>query len=242
MAIQGPLNTFSENDKRLIRLLERLLLECTYNQGGANVADGTAPLSDEDARELVTRIDAALESKEFWETSYLIEAISRGQREKARDIYLSARARNGFSRIMSGSKYHSFLVRLGYEKSYLPGTMEMDYEYFVRMERKLHLQIGIQPVIVDLLERFLWTHAEQVNAARKGTNQIEDGLLIKSLKAVRPIRDVRGRFVDEIWSTNRIAGALTLFANMTVMFTTRDWTVTGTMSAMAGALGLITKG
>jgi len=242
MAIQGPNCSFSENDKRLVRLLERLLLTATNSHQTSNIPEETVSLSDEEARELTSRIDATLESKEFWQASHLIGTLSNGKREVAREIYLGARAKHGFSRIMASTHYHQFLVRLGYEKSYLPGVKEMNFEYFVRMEKRLYLQLGVQPEIVALLERFLWTHMDQVDAARKGHMSIDDSLLINSLRSLRPQLDRRGSLVGGVLTANRVAGALTLFTNMTVMFTTRDWTVTGTMSAMAGAFGLTLVG
>jgi hypothetical protein len=241
MAIQGPNVAFSVEDKRLIRLLEKLLLE-SCRVPGNNSPSGSTTLSDTEALELVARIDAALESKEFWQTAQLIEMIGRGDREGAREVYLSARARHGFSRVMSSSHYHSFLVRLGFERSYLPTVGEMDYEHFVRMERRLWLQLGVQQEVVNLLERFLWSHTSEVEASRRGKHPIEDGRLIKALRAVRPKVDLRGNSAEGPWTTNRIAGALTLFSNMTVMFTTRDWSVTGTMSALCGSIGLIAAG
>lgn len=47
---------------------------------------------------------------------------------------------------------------------------------------------------------------------------------------------------NTIWTTNRIAGSLILFVDMGVMFATRDWSVAGTMSAMAGAIGMVAAG
>jgi hypothetical protein len=218
------------------------LLECEAS-ASANASRGTSPLSDAEASELVQRIDAALESKEFWQTSRLVELISRGSREEARDVYLSGRARHGFSRIMASSHYNSFLARLGFEKAaYRPFADEMEYEHFVRMEKRLYLELGAQPEVVALLERFLWLQAKEVDESRRGKHPIEDGRLIKALRSVRPSHDLRGNFVDRPWTAHRVAGALTLFADMTVMFTTRDWSVTGTMSAMAGSIGLLAAG
>ena len=120
MAIQSPNDSFSANDKRLIALLERLLLESEEETPSTNLRRGEVPLTDAEAHELVTRIDATLESQEFWQAAHLIELLSKGSREAAREVYLAGRARHGFSRIMSSNHYHSFLVRLGFEKAYVP--------------------------------------------------------------------------------------------------------------------------
>lgn len=242
MTIQGPSVVFSENDKRLMQLLAQLLADCE-TPASTNAPRGTSPLSDAEALELAKRVESALESQEFWQASRLIETISGGDREAAREVYLSGRARHGFSRIMSSSHYNSFLARLGFEASvHRPFAYEMEYEHFVRMEAKLFGRLGVNPDVVKLLERFLWSRAGAVDLARKGKNRIEDGLIIKALKSIRPERDAGGHVVGGVWTANRIAGALTLFANMTVMFTTRDWSVTGTMSTMAGSIGLLAKG
>lgn len=242
MSIQRPSVSFSNNDKRLIQLLARLLLD-TEESATTNARRGFSPLSDSEAAELANRIDETLESKEFWQAAGLIEALSRGDRSDAREIYLSGRARNGYSRIMSSSHYNSFLARLGFEKSvYSPFSDEMNYEYFVRMESHLFSELGVSVEVIKLLERFLWAHKEEVDEARKGQKPIEEGRLINALRSARPPQDAQGRSVGSLWTANRIAGALTVFTDMTVMFTSRDWSVAGTMSAMAGGIGLLAAG
>ncbi len=242
MPIQTPHPHLSQSDKRLILLLERLLAETERDGVRSNLDAGAVALTDAEAEELVSRIDRTLESKAFWQAAHLVELIARGDRDKAREVYLDGRARTGASRIMASSQYHAFLVRMGFERSYLPQLREMEFEYFVRMEKMLFLQLGIQPAIVDRLERFLWLQAGEVEAARQGKRPIPDGDLVRAVKSIRPSRPEHDTMGNLFWSANRVSGALVLFANMTVMFTTRDWSVTGTMSTMAGAVGLTAAG
>jgi hypothetical protein len=61
-------------------------------------------------------------------------------------------------------------------------------------------------------------------------------------KALRPRNTETQRDTNLLLTTNQIAGALILFVDMGVMFATRDWSVAGTMSAMAGAIGMVASG
>lgn len=232
--ISAPKIDLSSNDKRLLLLLEKLLDEASVVQGNIENAVG---LSHEEAQELTVAINHKLESKEFWNAAALVENLSQGNREAARHIYLEGRARRGASRIMSSNHYHQFLVRLGFERPHLPDLRPIDFEHFVRMERRVWSAIGVSPHIIDLLERYLRQNKKEIELARAGKLPLASGKIIREARSLRPPEGTSAW--DYVLQSNRIAGALTLFSNMGVMFSTRDWSVASTMSTLAGSVGLV---
>lgn len=235
--VHAPKLNYSANDKRLITLLSKLLDETTDNIG--NLEPNAVALSSEEAEELCSAVDSKLESKEFWQTAALVEGISQGNRESAREIYLRGRSRFGASRIMSSTHYHSFLARLGFERPYLSNVNKMEFEHFIRMERRVWEDLQISPKVIHLLERFLRTHQAELEAARMGKRPIASGAIIQQVAELKRYKYGAPSVWDTVLQTNRLAGALTLFTNMGVMFGTRDWSVTGTMSTLAASAGLV---
>ncbi len=234
--ISQPAPHLSANEKRLLLLLEKLLSD--GNAASSNIDRQAVGLSDQEAAELQQRVGELLESKAFWQKAHLIEALSRGDTQAAREPYLAGRSSRGASRIMSTTHYLNFLRRLGLPSPGSPDVGPMDFEHFIRMEVRLFRELEISDEIVHLLERFLRAHEREINASRSGTNQLPSGSLVGHLKRLLPRFDERGEPTTTLYDRDRISGALTLVANSSVIFGTRDWNVAGTISAMAGAVGL----
>jgi hypothetical protein len=114
----------------------------------------------------------------------------------------------------------------------------MEFDHFVRMEVQVFSELNLSPDVVALLERFIRIHEAQINSSRSGHYPLKSGALVARMKALRPTFSAFGEPVTTTISRDRVAGALTLIANSSVMFGTRDWNVAGTISAMAGAVGL----
>lgn len=234
--ISQPAPQLTANDKRLLLLLEKLLSDGIV--ANSNIDSRAVGLSDQEAVELQQRAGELLESKAFWQKAHLIEALSRGDTHAAREPYLAGRSSRGASRIMSTTHYLNFLRRLGLPSPGSPEVIPMDFEHFIRMEVRLFRELGISPRIVYLLEQFLRTHESDISASRSGTNPLTSGSLVGQLKRLLPRFDTRGEPTTTLYDRDRVAGALTLVANSSVIFGTRDWNVAGTISAMAGAVGL----
>lgn len=235
--ISDPAPRLSSNDKRLLLLLEKLLLD-DIRASSSNIDEPAIGLTDGEALELSRRISDLLESKAFWQKAYLIEALSRGDANAAREPYLAGRSARGASRIMSSTHFLNFLRRLGLPSPGAPSVHPMEFEHFIRMETKLFSELGLHPSVIDLLERFIRSHEAEINASRQGGNPLGTGTLVSQLKRLAPSFDGRGEPTTTTYDRDRVVGALTLIANSSVMFGTRDWNVAGTISAMAGAVGL----
>lgn len=72
---------------------------------------------------------------------------------------------------------------------------------------------------------------------RAGNRSFAKGVVRDAIEIpLRTLRKVHGKVKDQEMSATRIAAALTVVSNSSVLFTTRDWSVAGTLSTMAGAL------
>ncbi len=237
--IYRPKPSMSSNDRRLIALLEHLLSGADGSERPTNLEERSIALTDKEAHELASRIDDFLEGKEFWQKAAIVEALSSGNSDRAREPYLAARSARGASRVMSGRHYQDFLVRLGQSSAFSPDVRKMEFEHFLRMELRLFENLDLSPRSLAMLQRFLRLHEAEIELARSGKKPLTSGAIISAVKGLRPKFDARGELMDTYWTTNRAVGALTLISNSSVMFGTRDWNVAGVISAMAGAIGLL---
>ena len=241
-----PTPTYSETDKRLRVLMAKLLLE-HMDQGavGSNLPAGMVTLTDGEANELIARIEDLVNSRDFLEASYFVEGLTiPGVEEEARvrEIYLSARRRRGRTRVLASTHWSEFQVRLGITRNVVRGTRAepMSFEYFREMEKRLLLAAGIHRRVIELVIRVVGSQAPQIEEIRIGQRSLGHGtvrqLVIDPLRRWHEqLANFQGRHV----STTRIAAALTIVADTGVLFTTRDWSVAGTLSTMAGALARI---
>ena len=109
-----PETVFSTDDRRLITLLARLIVDETWL--GDNVAAGQeVVLSNGEARELVRLLEEFSASRRFVDGSYFTEMLFSERLiddEPAREIYLSSRKKRGRSRALASTHWQEFLVRI----------------------------------------------------------------------------------------------------------------------------------
>lgn len=243
MPIYPPTPAYSETDKRLLSLMAKLLLECVDSDAaGSNLPSGVIALTDKEADELINRLEDLLNSRGFIEACYFVEGLTlpgEQNESRLREIYLSARKRRGRSRALASIHWSEFRSRLGIKESpaLATRTVPMDFEYFKKMEERLLSTTGIHPRVITLIMRVVSSQAQQLEQIRRGQRSLQHGT-VKPLVA-DPIfrwREQRSQSRDLRISTTKIAAAITIVANISVLFTTRDWSVTGTLSTMVGAL------
>lgn len=244
MAIYAPTPTFSKTDRRLLALLAKLLLE---NHGTdariSNLAHGMALLSEAEAAELADLLERFLASKETREAQYFVEGLTSPsfQNDAAlREIYLSRRKRNGRTRSVASMHWSNFLVRLGIEEpmrrayiSRLSSGVPMELDHFLQMEKRLLDAAGLNPRVTELALRVVRSQTPRLGEVRTGEATLDHGA-IERLLAIPLQRDIT-KHVREI-SSRRIVYIVILVADFSVLFTTRDWSVAGTLSTIAGAL------
>ena len=240
MAIFEPENRYSRVDRRLIALLAELLGDVPNDDAASNRVN-FAVASEDNISELIELIEDKLEDREFFAASALIDAVSARDRDAIRDNFLTGRTRASRKRALASKQTSDFLVRLGIDQRgksswYVP-TDRMSKEHFLRMEERSLRALNLSPKVVDLAMRYVELELNEVEKVRDGERRLNAGLLRASLKATLDSLRVAKRGADYLLDPNRLTGTLVITVNVGVLYTTRDWSVAGTLSGIAGALG-----
>jgi hypothetical protein len=111
------------------------------------------------------------------------------------------------------------------------------------MERKLLTSAQLNPRVVNFVLKIVAAQDAELEAIRAGNRSlVRDAVHNTIAIPLAKLRSMHGKIIDRDLSATRIAAAMTVVCNISVLFTTRDWSVTGTLSTMAGALaGSIAK-
>jgi hypothetical protein len=241
MAISRPEGAYTSTDTRLIQLLARLLSETPDEQVQTN-AKNSAVLTQREVEELVALVESKLEDREFYLASALVEAISSRQVEQVRELFLSGRTRTGHTRALASKQHAEFLARLGLQdrpSGWYASADEMSREHFLRMERKLFGSLGVSPRVTEMAIRYISLHLDEVDQSRRGEAALPANFLKQALRAVASGKEMLGGTVDRLIDREQLVGVLTVVTNVGILYTTRDWSVTGTMSTIAGGLALL---
>ena len=245
MAILNPEIHLSRVDKELLLLLGGLLVG-DLAEMRSNYSFSEVPLSDGEAKRLVEPLEELLSSKKFLESCYFVEELSRGQNadlSRLREIFKFWRGRTGRNKSMSWLHWNEFLRRFSAEidpetSRRLPRLLQMDFQYFLRMEGVLLTKTPLSPRVVTLILQTISKYEKEVQEARLGEMPLPKGIVISQPKALLDsLKKARESGVGlPTFAAHRVAGIATLVADSAVLFTTRDWGVTGTLSTMAGAI------
>lgn len=130
MAIQRPTPRYSPQDKRLIALLARLVVEASSTEGGGNVPKGTIVLTDAECDELIRLLAQLLASGEFLEETYFIENLNRSHDRQLRNLFDAARVRRGRPKAMGWLRYNEFQNRFWIGTTDDFSTRPMNFDYF----------------------------------------------------------------------------------------------------------------
>jgi len=151
-----------------------------------------------------------------------------------RELFLAARKRRGRTRALASIHWSQFLNRLGRPTSHVPyGYVEkMTPDHFFAMERKLFRATGISPIVSNFISEQLYLQKGELEEVREGAMPLSKGSVKKGVDEIF-IRGLKGM---RCVSAARISAAVTIVANVSVLFSTRDWSVTGTLSTMCGAV------
>ena len=252
MAIYEPEVRLSVIERELLQLLAELII-IDSPIALSNLPDNETVLSDRQAALLIELLEEFANSKKFLESSYFVEQLSKGQARpdaELKEIFLSWHRHYGRARILSSAHWYEFLNRLGLENfngGYLAGSTfirgrQMPYEHFRKMESLLLQQPGISSRVRSIISAVVDRYAADVNAVRKGEKEIPSGvisrlpkLIISSLK-----REGSSSLNSGAIPSAQVAGLMTILTDTSVLFTTRDWSVAGTMSTIAGGFAALT--
>jgi hypothetical protein len=243
MPVYPPTPEFSAADKRLLLLMSKLALESlAHHAAGRNLPSDRVSLTNDEAAELVASLEQFVNSREFLEAASFVEGITSPdphEEKRTREIYLSVRKRKGRSRALASTHWAEFRIRLGMSNQGARNAraMPMEFDYFRHMERDLLLAAGIDPRVVDLADRLILKKRSELEQMRSGQLAIGRGNLKRTVAG--PIKDGRingAGILDQGISTLRVLASIQIVTDISVLFTTRDWSVAGTLSTMSGAL------
>lgn len=249
MAIYDPRLFLSRDDKELLRLLGEILLANDSRAKQGNCPVEAVPLSDDEAAELLGLLESFVSSKKFVEGSYFVERLFSDASlysGELRDIYLGWRRRFGGSRAVATIQWENLLGRIGLWTPnrenpnvwYRASASPMDFGHFLKMERKLADAARLHPRLKSLILEFVAARAAAIEEIRFGRAKLEPGQVSQSPKLL--LNDCRDVGKDQVGpaplSTTRLAGVMTIVLDFSALFTTRDWSVAGFMSTVAGAL------
>jgi hypothetical protein len=220
-------------DKELLRLLAELLSHQAAVPRG-NYPENAAVLSDSDANRLLTLIDTLVNSRDFFERSHFLQALTApgGPDSSAREIYLSLRKERGRSRALSSFHWSDYQVRLGISANRYPysAALPMSDELFLKREKQLLIAGGVSAEVADLAIKILGKYLPEQN---RGWRQLPVTKANDIREAVSEPFSRASLQSGEV-STRKLVATMSLVADMGVLFTTRDWNVVGTISSVAG--------
>jgi hypothetical protein len=141
---------------------------------------------------------------------------------------------------MDWLRWHEFLSRLGRSTNRSRYIKPMTAQYFERMEAKLLDEAGMPYGARNAVLQLIKSERSRLEAARNGHRVIPYGTIRQVIMGICP-RGPREKKSMHV-STTQIAAGLTIIADTSVLFTTRDWGVAGTLSTMAGGLAGVVTG
>ncbi|WP_156894057.1 hypothetical protein [Erythrobacter cryptus] len=215
----------------------------------ANRGDGFAELSDSEARRLVELLEEFISSKRTQEAAFLLEQIFSGvsgDLKRAREVYLKGRVERGRTRAVASVQWNEFLMRLGVYPStqaehiywHRASVNPMPLDYFLRMETRLVEATGIHPRVRSLILSYVRLSFSGLSRVLSGEETLNAGQVLRKPKEIRDelTFGFKHPVGQKTLSVNKIAGVMTIVMDMSVLYTTRDWSVAGLMSTIAGAL------
>jgi hypothetical protein len=241
--IFDPVPHIGQERLRLLELLSHLLEDSLVQTGErTNLPLRSVALSEAEKRELANLLGSLLEDRSFYLALSFVDGILNlnGLRdEQLREIYLSERKKRGRTRVLSSKLWADFLARIGRRSGWTTwgsSAHPMDYSHFLKMEERLLNALKFPRSVireaVQLISR-LQTSVEQVllksAQAKAAVEDTTHDLLIRLRETLR------SRSVQEL-SKSQVIGLAIVVANTSVLFTTRDWSAAGTMSAISGGL------
>lgn len=247
LPIYTPKPVVDSKRARLIQLLSQLLLE-QLSQDNPNRPRKDVVLSEAERSELQTLIDDIRTDRSFFASLAFIDGLTGSNRmtsEQLRELYLSERRRRGFSRRFAASQWHQFLTRLGARAGDLStlvrATRRMPLEHFEEMESRLLSYFKIPNEVRANLLRCISESREQLERIRADLSNFPYYFQFYNLKAeTRKILNLLQEKRDSL-SSKQVAGMTIVVVDTTALFTTRDWSVSGTLSTIAGALTMTLK-
>lgn len=248
MAIYDPSPFLTKADKELLRLLAQLIVEQEDHTWTPNRDRDFSELTGREALELLELIEQFIDSKRFIESSYLVEKVFGGATyddRALRNIYLGWRRFHGKSRALASVQWQNVLARLGAigvsrgdaQYWYRAGAEPMSLDHFYKMESRLADALGMSPRVKSLILGYVRLQFGYIDRIRSGSNHLEEGQISKKPKEIFSSlkSGVSREFGTTPIATSKIAAVMIIVMDIGSLYTTRDWSVAGFLSTIAGA-------
>lgn len=237
MGIYPARPQLTSTEKQILRVIAEALVDMPESRQGSNVAASRVPLSDSDATELLELLEDYVSSKKFRDRAEFVEEIgSAGASKTARELYLRGRTQSGRTRVAATWQWGSFQLRLGIGRDIAPGSKgaKMDFGRFLTMEERLLLELRLHPRLVSLVLQLVADQRRNIEGVRNGRLKLTHGS-VRSVpeSIIQELKAAKKGDSDHTIPLRKVVALTTLTADLAVMFTTRDWGVAGTLSAMA---------
>lgn len=240
MAIYSPQPLLTPTDKELLLLLSKLVLEENRHSYDGNVGADRLLISDEDAATLCDLLTKYANSHAFIRAATFAEMVSDGRLSddsKAREIYLRSRSERGRTRVLSSRQWADFRARLGLSvPAYSTGVTRMESVQFVEMEVRLLRALRVHPALEKLIEDLVVRRTDLFERFERREQILLSGQIRRGVMSL--VDCLRGSLGGIHVLRTQIVGVATVVSDVTVMFSTRDWGVAGTLSTIAGALAM----
>lgn len=143
-------------------------------------------------------------------------------------------------------QWQNFLARVGIGQTsegfppvwYRANAAPMEFTYFLKMERKLATAAGLNPRIRELIIRFVEAREITIEKLRCREIALEQNAILQPPKLLLDmlVGGSDNRIGHAPMSATQIGAVMTIVLDVSTIFTTRDWSVTGFLSTLAGAV------
>lgn len=226
----------NKKERQLIKLLIKLLQKINKNNNAnLNYSNDEIPLSDLETVLLIKLLTDYNETKETIQRAYFIRNIlnSNEDNQNLREIYLTIREKYGRPRMVPAVRWAEYRKRLGLS-SHNPTKRKirtMPRDHFLQLEEKLFMNLDFPPEIINNLMYYITEEWHKFESFRKRDNSLfnkkNKTIILSILDKIQVSNEpIKEPFLSKI----NLSSLVTLIANGSVMFTTRDWSITGTIS------------
>ena len=232
MAIKKPKIKLTKDEKSLLKILSKLILEFEEYKNLSNIPTAKAVLNDEEADKLYKLLNKYIESRKLYELDYFVSNIFKTNSKIQKDLkkhYTHKLKDYSGNAIVMSFRFNEFKERLGHTSSDYngPPITPMPQEYFLEMEKLLFNSIDMNPRLQEIL-------LQTVSKQGFKIDKIKSRKIRKKISIRETLKDfstqVKKQFIDK----ENLVSAAIIISNSSVIFSTRDWSVAGTLSVLSG--------
>ena len=234
--IYKPEIRLSNNEKKLLKIIAAMILG-DAEKVSDNYDDHEAVLSDDEALELLDLLTLLMDSPDFKRKTFFVESLISSKFDfqgGSYQLFFDGMKRSGKTPAMARAKWQELVTRYrgkGNEPPLYKPVEYMSFEHFLSMERKLFQELGLDPFTLSYLLIKIRSTKTELENVRQG--QAERSIRIdESLNRLQQVLSGGQRIISKV----NLASVFVCVANTGLIFTTRDWTVAGGISAIGGAL------